>query len=142
MLILDAFSGDSIPVHLLTVEGIREYKNYVNEKGILLFHVSNRYVDIVPVLFRNAKEVGASALLAWNNFGKFPYFATTWVILTWNPQVKDILISKLGWEGAEFFKNGEIRKVRPWTDKYSNILSAIRLKNLLEPVKDFKLFSW
>jgi hypothetical protein len=62
LLVLDAFSGDSVPVHLVTREALRLYLEKVDEHGILLFHVSNRYLDLRPVLDALAKDANLVAL--------------------------------------------------------------------------------
>ena len=62
ILVIDAFSGDSVPVHLLTTDAIQEYKVHIKDKVMILFHISNRYLDLPPVLFSNAKAVNAFAL--------------------------------------------------------------------------------
>jgi spermidine synthase len=57
-LIVDAFSSDAIPVHLLTREALAVYLEALEEQGLLAFHVSNRYFDLVPVLARLADDAG------------------------------------------------------------------------------------
>jgi spermidine synthase len=58
VLVVDAFSGDSIPAHLLTTEAIREYLAKLNTGGFLIVHISNRYFDLMPVLTYAAGEAG------------------------------------------------------------------------------------
>lgn len=141
LIIVDAFSGDSVPIHLLTVEAIREYKKHLTPKGIILFHVSNRYFDLEPILFSNAKMLNAYAVLTSNKTVKDRVsLASQWVALTWDANSKDKLVQKLQWkeENMKF----QIRKIRPWTDDYSNVLSVMDLRVFTEPVKHFKPFYW
>src|SRR6185369_13507444 len=63
ILILDAFSDDSIPVHLLTREAFAEYFRCLRENGVLVLHVTNRYLDLVPVVGAAAQEFGKRFLL-------------------------------------------------------------------------------
>ena len=56
-LLIDAFSGDAIPTHLLTIEAMQLYLTRVEEGGVVLFHVSNRYYDLRPVLASNAERL-------------------------------------------------------------------------------------
>ena len=63
VLAVDAFSSDAIPVHLITREALAVYLRHVKPDGIVAFHVSNRFLDLVPVVARLAKENGAHALL-------------------------------------------------------------------------------
>jgi len=61
VLAIDAFSSDSIPIHLLTDECFDVYQHHLKEDGILLFHISNRFIDLKPVLFAATKARGLSA---------------------------------------------------------------------------------
>lgn len=141
-LIVDAFSGDSVPFHLLTTEAIKEYKTHLKDKGVILFHISNRYLDLSPVLFSNAKVSGAYAVIGSNDAddGKAWLSRSIWVALTWDKDNKDILVSKLNWreEGPKF----KVKAIRPWTDKYSNILSVFKPRHLIESVRKFMPFYW
>jgi hypothetical protein len=58
VLVVDAFSGDSIPAHLLTTNAIREYLGKLNNQGFLVVHISNRYFNLMPVLAYAAGEAG------------------------------------------------------------------------------------
>ena len=62
MIILDAFSSDAIPIHLVTREAIRLYLAKLKEGGILVFHISNRYLDLKPVLGNLARDAGLISL--------------------------------------------------------------------------------
>src|SRR6267142_2106183 len=63
VLAVDAFSSDAIPVHLITREALGVYLKHVKSDGIVAFHVSNRFLDLIPVVARIAKEQGAHAVL-------------------------------------------------------------------------------
>src|SRR5262249_7224829 len=63
VLSVDAFGSDAIPWHLLTREAMQLYRHRLQENGILAFHISNRYVDLEPVLAEHAREMGWPALL-------------------------------------------------------------------------------
>jgi hypothetical protein len=60
VLAVDAFSGDSIPVHLITVEAFTEYLRHLKPEGVIAFHVSNRFLDLKPVLLAIAEKHGSS----------------------------------------------------------------------------------
>jgi hypothetical protein len=62
LLVVDAFNGDSVPIHLITAEATKEYVDKLGD-GILLVHISNRYVDLFPVLVGDAVRVGWKALV-------------------------------------------------------------------------------
>jgi hypothetical protein len=62
LLILDAFSGDSIPTHLLTVEALRDDMRVLRSDGLVLVHVSNRYYDLVPAVAAGCRELGLATM--------------------------------------------------------------------------------
>ena len=82
IIILDAFSSDSIPVHLLTKEAVHLYFSKLNQDGVLLIHITNRYVNLAPVMAKLAEENGFAARLCDdeedNEIGKD---GSTWVLL-------------------------------------------------------------
>jgi SAM-dependent methyltransferase len=141
LLIIDAFSSDSVPVHLLTVEAIQEYRKHLKPEGLILFHVSNRYFNLVPVLFNNAKVANAYAIVDSNeNKESQAHLFSTWVTLTWDIHAKDDLVQKLHWkeEGNKF----KVKKIRPWTDAYSSVISVLKIESFIVPIKNFKPFFW
>lgn len=141
LLVVDAFSGDAIPVHLLTTEAISEYRKHLKEKGIILFHISNRYLNFIPVLFSNANYLNAYACYKSNSseVANNDVFATTWFALSWNNRALNQLVAEFKWNQ---YLPGKNRLIRPWTDKYSNMLLIMSLNNFLDPLKYFKLFYW
>ncbi|MGH9817086.1 MAG: spermidine synthase, partial [Candidatus Acidiferrales bacterium] len=82
VLAVDAFSSDAIPIHLLTLEAFREYFRHIRPDGVLVLHISNRYVELQPVAAAAAQSLGKAALVV--KTGKDDTrgaFATTWVVL-------------------------------------------------------------
>jgi tetratricopeptide (TPR) repeat protein len=141
LLVVDAFSGDSVPVHLLTVEAIFEFMGRLTEKGIILFHISNRYLDLEPVLFSNAKALGLYVCAdSNNNSHNGEAYASRWVALTRDAQTFEKLTSQLKWNRDVSYKT--TKDIRPWTDKYSNLLSIFVFQNLSSQIKDFQPFYW
>ena len=126
--ILDAFSGDSIPIHLLTLDAVELYLSKLVPDGVLLFHISNRYMDLTKVVDRVAAKLKLTAL-AQNDAelseveiaeGKQP---SNWVIMA---RQKDALRAFQGdprWKPLANNDRGEV-----WTDNYSNILQVLRWK--------------
>jgi len=140
ILIIDAFSGDSIPMHLITTEAIAQYRKRVSSDGIILFHVSNRYLDLVPVLFANAKAANGLSGLRFNE--KTPdgdAAASLWFALTWDEGAFNKLVGELKWKKCDVIP---IKHLRPWTDNYSNIVAVLKLKGLLSGIKEFQPFYW
>jgi spermidine synthase len=140
MLIVDAFSGDSIPVHLLTTDAIQQYRVHLKDKGLILFHISNRYLDLAPVMFKNAEAVGAFALIELNEAQSSVHLASCWMAFTWDRKIKETLVSKLEWK--EYSGDSKTLVSRPWTDKYSNVISILNLTSFLDSTRYFMPFSW
>jgi SAM-dependent methyltransferase len=123
VLAVDAFSGDAIPVHLLTREAYRLYWKHLKPDGVLAVHVSNRYLTLGPVVALAAKEFGKTAKMV--NFDTDERTETEetdsdWVLVT----------SRSG-----FFDNPELKVahdikpipgLRMWTDDYSNLYKILR----------------
>lgn len=87
VLIVDAFSGDAVPVHLLTREAVELYLDRVATNGIVAFHITNRFVDLHPLLKAEAKTVGAQ-FWAWGTLmpRETNEFDSRWVVLTRTPR--------------------------------------------------------
>jgi len=140
VLVVDAFSGDSVPVHLLTTDAINEYRKHLASGGVVLFHISNRYLNFIPVLFSNANYVNAYGCYKNNRAEKKNMvFASSWFALTWDIKSLNKLVSEFKWISYDPLKN---KLKRPWTDQYSNMLSIIYLDNFLDSIKYFKPFYW
>lgn len=122
LLIIDAFNSGSIPVHLLTVEAFQEYFNVLKPGGLLLLHVSNKILDLVPVVYRNARELKLGACEKSNEGRKHPDAENTyWMALSRDHAVVEVLTTKIGWLSE---RDGD-RRPRPWTDQYSNIFGVM-----------------
>jgi len=125
LFVLDAFSSDVIPVHLLTREALQLYLSKLDEDGILFFHISNRYMNLVPVLDQLASSLGLFALVrqdgqatqAEREDGKFP---SRWVIMARRQAVLAEFFSDPRWKPLTGRSTGDL-----WTDDYSNILRVI-----------------
>jgi hypothetical protein len=122
IIILDAFSSDAIPVHLLTREAITLYFSKLNHDGVLLFHISNQYLDLAPVLTAFAQESGSASLICTDNAElENEKNISVWVLLA----RKEADFG--GLSRSSFWKKMESqRKVKVWTDDFSNILSVFR----------------
>lgn len=123
--ILDAFSSDVIPVHLLTRQAIELYLRKTASNGLLLIHISNRYMDLAPVLDRLAKELNLMALIQ-DDFnlpaeltaeGKT---ASRWILLARDRRSVERFTSEPRWHGLNGNLGGEL-----WTDEYSDILKIL-----------------
>ena len=127
MLVIDAFSSDSIPVHLLTYEAIGLYFDRLASDGVILLHISNRHLDLHPLVFQLGSRHDATVLYRGQfaseiEEGRGSYwFPSTWMVLTKNPQTTQALFE----QGMQKMVNPEI-EIRMWTDQYSNILSLFK----------------
>ena len=126
MFILDAFSGDSIPIHLLTREAVELYLSKLVPEGVLLFNISNRYMNLAPVIDRVATELKLTAFLRddleINEIeqaeGKQP---SSWVVLARQNKVLAAFDKDPKWKPLVGKLKSDL-----WTDNYSNILQALR----------------
>lgn len=83
VLAIDAFSSDSIPVHLITREAIKLYARHVKPEGVIAFHISNRYLDLQPVVAQLGADIGYSALRWLDDPGDESYlYRSDWVLVT------------------------------------------------------------
>lgn len=122
LLAVDAFSGDSIPIHLLTLEAMKLYFRHLKPDGILAFHVSNLYLDIPQVIDKAGRALGKNTIVIVNQEDeKKKIFQAEWVLMASNPAVLNT---------PEIRKAG--RKVEPrpdlrlWTDDYSNLFQILQ----------------
>jgi spermidine synthase len=85
LLALDAFSSDAIPVHLLTREAFATYLKHLKPDGVIAIHISNRYLDLQPIVERLATEFGlASACISDEPVDDWWLYSTTWMLVTRN----------------------------------------------------------
>lgn len=137
ILIMDAFSSDSVPAHLLTTDAINEYKKHLKKEGVILFHISNRYLNFIPVLFSDAQKMNAYVSFKFNPVMNIKEAAmlSEWIAMTWDKNKADILTLKLGWRPDSDFIN--MKKVIPWSDNYTTIISIFKLHDLFNQIKSF-----
>ena len=127
LLVVDAFSGDAIPVHLLTREAFIEYFRHLKSDGILAVHVSNRYLDLAPIVAGIAEHLGKSAIGVFDpaEEGKDPA-SSDWVLVAGKPGIfNDKLFDAKSVQGVH--SNPHIRL---WTDNYSNVLQILNLNKV------------
>jgi SAM-dependent methyltransferase len=122
LIVLDAFSSDAIPVHLLTLEAVQMYLERLAPGGLLAFHVSNRYVDLEPVLGRVARTLGLEGRVRYDEGdGTRARMGSRWVVLAEGVEALGPLSVDQRWTGLRVAERGGV-----WTDDYSNILRALR----------------
>lgn len=123
VLVLDAFNGDSVPVHLLTREAFQLYRRHLKPDGILAVHITNAYLNLEPLVARVAQELGFAAVVADTSPPRNDdrFYETCWVMLSPNPA--SINTDELRAIGRPARTNP---KVQLWTDDRSNLLRILR----------------
>jgi hypothetical protein len=128
LIVLDAFSSDSVPVHLLTREAVQLYLLKLRLTGVLAFHISNNYLDLKPVVDGIAQSLGCiafaqdyrpSAEQERRGAGR-----STWVVVARNENALGSLMSDPRWTRLEPTSGLPV-----WTDQFSNILSVAKWLN-------------
>ncbi len=124
-IILDAFSSDSIPVHLITKQALKLYLDKLAPNGILAFHISNRYLDLKSVLGDLALDAGVFSIIQNDSkiskeeerLGKEP---SIWILMARRKEDFKVLNNDNRWK----LLLGE-NKRKIWTDDFSNIFSIL-----------------
>ncbi len=122
VLVVNAFSGDAIPIHLLTKEALELYRRHLTPHGIIAFHISNQHVDLAPAIGLLAASAGMQARRVSTDSTRQPgEFTSSWMLVTADP---------------DFFAQPELSVVarmpesrtdlKVWTDDYSALLPLIR----------------
>jgi hypothetical protein len=122
VLAIDAFSGDSIPVHLLTREAFDLYASHLQADGILAVHVTNLHLDLKDIVRSQADRLGMEALWFDDQTETDYSLISDWVLMTRNRQfLEDPRVAALAreWERPRVSRAA-------WTDDYSNLLELIR----------------
>lgn len=121
VLVVDAFSSDAVPMHLLTREAFEVYGRHLKSDGLLLMHISNRHLDLEPVV---AAAPGWRALIGEFNPQDRPshIVASDWMALSRSPETLDLLVEA---GGGSFWEAGSGRS-RPWTDDYASLLPVLK----------------
>jgi SAM-dependent methyltransferase len=121
VLAIDAFSSDAIPVHLITSEALAVYRRHMKPGGVIAFHVTNRYLDLVPVVQALAEAQGLSAALVRDDTKDGMTSTSDWVLLSDDP-------ASLARPGlADHAKAIEARPDwRLWTDDFNNLLQVLK----------------
>lgn len=129
MLALDAFSGDSVPMHLLTREAMRTYIRHLKPDGVIIFQATNRFVDLAPVIARLAEEFGFTAVMVTDSPSSAPQ---TSAVDYWYSDTDQVIFTRnAALLNAERVKSGAVRiEARPeigsFTDDFYNLISILK----------------
>jgi hypothetical protein len=118
---VDAFSSDSIPVHLITREALDVFMRHLKPDGIVAFHVSNRFLKLAPVVAQIAADAGVMAIDIVDEPDDDDYASSEWVLVTRNKAfVDDDTIHKLTTAITP------IEGLRMWTDQFNNLFKILK----------------
>ncbi len=123
LIVLDAFSGDAIPVHLLTLEAMGIYRKHLKPTGAIAIHVSNRHLNLVPVVGTLAKKVGWRVVSVPNAAERMDMeCASDWMLVTPNEQLlAHPRLQRAAHGLAEDQTRGPL-----WTDQFSNLVDILK----------------
>lgn len=127
ILALDAFSSDAIPLHLLTREAFAGYDRALAPGGVLMVHISNRYIDVGRVVAGVARDEGWHAMLLSDHTEGRGLFASEWVAMSRDPDRLDSL--RAASEGADW-QDLPPASGPAWSDDRASIVPFIRWRNL------------
>lgn len=121
LLALDAFSGDAIPVHLLTREAFSLYDRHLRENGIIAIHISNHYLDLEPVVLNLAREFGyEAARIDYDEDDTWWKYASTWVLLSRDPEKMRVIR-----DSATPFES-KLTGIPLWTDDFASLYQILK----------------
>jgi len=121
VLAIDAFSSDAIPVHLITREAVEVYLKHMKPDGVIAFHVTNRYLDLVPVVEGIAHELGLAALAIHDDGADALANSSSWVLLARDP--KRFANPRLADAATPIVPR---RDWRVWTDDFNNLWQVLK----------------
>jgi len=125
LIVLDAFSSDAVPVHLLTREAVELYLSKLRRNGLLAFHISSNYLDLKPVIAGVARSLGCATLVQEHRPSarqtELGADRSIWVLVSHDGSSLATLRSDRRWKPFD-----ESADTTVWTDQFSNILSAAK----------------
>lgn len=122
LILLDAFSSDAIPTHLLTREALALYRTKLADDGVLVFHISNRHCDLEPIVGELAADADMTCLVRHDTDEDLErgILSSSYAVVAENHDVIKRLSQTPGWKSAKRSTRG------PWTDDRSNVLESLR----------------
>lgn len=119
LILVDAFNSDAIPVHLLTREALGVYLDKLAPGGVISFHLSNRYLNLEPVVAALARERGLSARVGSNNPREYLHSASVWAVVARSDADLGTMTADSFWRPVR-----NPRNIAAWTDDFSSLLSV------------------
>jgi hypothetical protein len=124
LIALDAFSSDAIPIHLMTRQAVELYRRKLRPGGVIAFHISNRYLELEPVIGNVARATGLTCrgqIDASLTRGALYKYVSHWVALA--PSRRDL--GRVG-RARDWHDCASDPGARPWSDDYANVVGAFR----------------
>ncbi|MBJ2157781.1 spermidine synthase [Variovorax sp. IB41] len=122
VLAVDAFSGDSVPIHLITAEAMEVYLRHLRPGGIVAFHVTNRFLALAPVVAKIAESKGLHAVLVHDDTADVAWLRDTdWVLVAREAQT--LAREPVGTAASAI---APVAGARPWTDDFNNLLGVLK----------------
>ncbi|MEN8242377.1 MAG: fused MFS/spermidine synthase [Chloroflexota bacterium] len=124
LLVMDAFSSDSVPVHLITLEAIEIYLEHMAPDGIIAINISNSYIDLTPVIWNIGEELGLTTFLIAPPVQEYHPIGirSFWMFLVQDPAILDTPEINAN---ADFLHDFQAN-IQLWTDDYSNLFKILR----------------
>jgi spermidine synthase len=123
LLVVDAFSSDAIPVHLLTREAVALFRSRLSPDGLIAFHVTNRHLNLSPVVANAAAALDLTAVQRHDRTAQADLAdgreSSRWIVVAQRPERLRPLVARGGWQPLR--PTGD----RVWTDDYSNLLEVL-----------------
>jgi spermidine synthase len=127
LIIFDAFTSDAIPIHLVTYDALQLYLSKLTPNGIVVFHISNSFVDLMPVLGRLKEEAGLVGFVQ-DGEGDFEtnLYPTVWVVMARSREAFGPLAADERWRRQKLESRPDVGL---WTDDFSNLFGVFRWKD-------------
>jgi len=122
VLVLDTFSSDSIPVHLVTREAFELYLKHLAPDGVIAAHISNRHLDLLPVFWQLAQYYGLHMVAVTYPGDALGGYSTDWLLLARDPALLEIPAI----QERSVDLSGYSTNIRLWSDDYSNLFQILK----------------
>jgi hypothetical protein len=125
LIVVDTFSSDAVPVHMITREALAIYLSKLTQHGVVVFQITNQFMDFVPVLSRLAADAGIAAVMPGPRLEiqfdeRLAALPSRWVAMSRDSRRFDALVEEAGWKPLPSAAG------KPWTDDFSNVLGALK----------------
>jgi spermidine synthase len=124
LLVMDAFSSDSVPIHLITREAFEIYLDHLSAEGVIAVNISNNYIDLKPVIWKLGQELGLDTILIAPPVQEYHPIGlpSLWMFLARDPAILDTPEINANAESLDNYHP----EIRLWTDDYSNVFDILR----------------